>query len=177
MCLMCCLHNQVDPKTDWGGSASESLCAPCSVLSVFLTSVLSVLFHPFLWLYQHMTSSDITHAPHPSEGASPSSSLRSRMVHSLQISSLSMNTTTSQSHHPSEPLLHGGGRTEQTLQHPPRPDPLYVPSVFCSICWCHLFFSLVDCRWRNIGRWPICDVCANTVPLLSSDQHKHRWTF
>jgi hypothetical protein len=76
-----------------------------------------------------MASLDVPPAPRPSEGASPhSSTSKSRTVHSRQMSSLSMNTlaTTSQSHHPSESLLHGGERTEQPSQHPPRPDPSYV---------------------------------------------------
>ena len=86
-----------------------------------------------------MASLDVSPTPRPSEGTSPHSSTpRSRTVHSRQMSSLSMNTlaTTSQSHHPSDSLLHGGERTEQPSQCPPRPDPSYVE--------CSPRFSSVD---------------------------------
>lgn len=91
--------------------------------------LLSVLFRPVP--YQHMSSLDIPPAPRlgPSEGTSPhSSSSRSRTVHSRQMSSLSMNTlaTTSQSHQPSDSLLHRGERTGQPSGNPPRPEPSYV---------------------------------------------------
>ena len=109
-----------------------------------------------------MASPDVPPTPRPAEGASPhSSTSRSRTVHSRQMSSLSMNTltTTSQSHHPAESLLHSRERTMQPSQHSPRPDPSYVG--------CRLRFLLVDIpldrRRRTTGRVPMCDAYADGV--------------
>src|SRR5216684_1395107 len=112
-----------------------------------------------------MSSPDVLQVPRPSEGASPSTSTsRSRMVHSKEMSSLSMNTlaTTAQSHHLSDPLLRGGERTEQQpSQHSPRPDPSYVFGWFCSLI--PFLFSSPDHRRWNIGRGPMCYACEDGV--------------
>ena len=160
-CLARRLRKQIIAKAGWWDSANEKLLHALFCLSVCQP----VPFRPLLY-HQHMASLDVPPAPRPSEGASPhSSTSRSRTVHSRQMSSLSVNTpaTTSQSHHPSESLLHGGERTEQPSQHPPRPDPSYVECRPRFPLVDNIPFSSLDRRRRTIGRVPMCDAYADGV--------------
>ena len=116
--------------------------------------------------YQIMASVDPRPSPRPPlEPSSPPPSA-SRMAHSRQMSSLSMNTftSTSQSHHPSEPLLRSTEAHQGMLSPPLHPAALYVgrpPRFFFWFRYQLMISFSSGLRKGAIGRGLICGVCAN----------------
>jgi len=128
--------------------------------------------HPRYQLEPSMASPDVVHqVPTPRGASGTAASLppsASRMAHSRQMSLLSMTTlATSQSHHPSEPLLYGAEHHDAHSRRPLHPDASYVATWLTGS-----FGSIPDVcflgrRTGAIGRVSMCAAGVDGVCLAA----------